>query len=643
MRFLDKSISRLHLLTLAAVLAAVALAYWPGRNGGFVFDDYPNIVNNSALHVTQPVWQDWVAATMSSPARSLPRPLAMLTFAINHYFTGLDPVPMKLTNVAIHLLNTLLVFGLIRSLIRTCTQSLPAHSSRPEWAALFVAGCWALHPINVMAVLLVVQRMESLSHTFVFAGLWLYLLGRLRQRRGEGGWLLIVLGLIPFTALGVLVKESAALLPLYAFCLELCVLRFQTAQQRFDRRLLTLFVFVLFLPAVLAVIWLLPPALGSGAFASRDFTLVERLMTEPRVIFDYFQWTVLPDLADLSLYHDDYAVSRGLLDPPATLIAIIGLPIVIAAALLIRRRRPLASLGLLWFFGAQVLTATFIPLELVFEHRNYFASVGICLLFADLLFLAPTVATARRIGATLAFSAVLACAGITYLRTSEWSNAVSFAVSEVAKHPQSPRATYYLGWMLATASRYDPDSKLIEPAFAVLDQSRRLRNSNMLPDQASLVLAARTGRPLQRSWWDHMQSRLRERPIGPQETGALGGLMTCAIERRCAFPPDDMLDTFGAALSHGANPEVLSVYANYALNALEDPELALRLWSEAKALNPNEPQYRISVIKLLIHVGRYDDAWLEIGQLRGLGRLGQYSKVADTLEVRLQQASSANH
>lgn len=643
MRFFDKSFSRLHLLALVALLASVALAYWPGRHGGFVFDDYPNIVNNSPLHVTQAVWRDWVAAMVSSPARSLPRPLAMLTFAVNHYFTGLNPVPMKLTNVAIHLLNTLLVFGLIRSLVRGCTQALPAYSSRPEWAALFVAGCWALHPINVMAVLLVVQRMESLSHTFVFTGLWLYLLGRLRQQRGEGGWALIVLGLLPLTALGVLVKESAALLPLYAFCLELCVLRFQTARQPFDRRLLVLFVLVLFLPALLAVMWLLPTALGPQAFASRDFTLVERLMTEPRVIFDYLQWTVLPDLADLSLYHDDYIVSRGVIDPPATLIAMIGLPIVIGAAFLLRRRRPLASLGLLWFLGAQVLTATFIPLELVFEHRNYFASMGICLFFADWLFVAPTVAAARRIGAILAFAAVLACAGITYLRTSEWSDAVSFAVSEVAKHPQSPRATYYLGWMLATASEYDPDSKLIEPAFAVLDQSRRLRNSNMLPDQASLVLAARTGRPLQRGWWDHMQSRLRERPIGPQEAAALGGLINCAVERRCAFPPDDMLDTFGAALSQGPNPEIFSVYGNYALNVLGDPELALRLWREAKALNPNEQQYRISAIKLLIHLGRYEDARIEIDQLRGLGRLGQYSKVADTLEVRLKQASSANH
>ena len=61
-----------------------------------------------------------------------------------------------------------------------------------------------------MAVLFVVQRMESLSHTFVFAGLWLYLDGRQRQLAGQGGgWARILAGLVGATGLGALAKESA--------------------------------------------------------------------------------------------------------------------------------------------------------------------------------------------------------------------------------------------------------------------------------------------------------------------------------------------------------------------------------------------------------------------------------------------------
>jgi hypothetical protein len=63
-------------------------------------------------------WSQWLAAMFSSPASDLQRPLAMLSFAINHALTGLDPYWMKLTNLGIHLLNTWLVFLLGRRVLR---------------------------------------------------------------------------------------------------------------------------------------------------------------------------------------------------------------------------------------------------------------------------------------------------------------------------------------------------------------------------------------------------------------------------------------------------------------------------------------------------------------------------------------------
>ena len=114
---------------LLALLAVTTAIYWAGLGGGYAFDDFPNIVNNPALHVTRLVWNQWLAAMLSSPASALQRPLAMLSFAINHYFTGLDPRPMKLTNLCIHLLNAVLVYGLIRSLLRAARE-LPCSPPR---------------------------------------------------------------------------------------------------------------------------------------------------------------------------------------------------------------------------------------------------------------------------------------------------------------------------------------------------------------------------------------------------------------------------------------------------------------------------------------------------------------------------------
>src|SRR5690606_21589294 len=101
------------------------------------------------------------------------------------------------------------------------------------------------------------------------------------------------------------------------------------------------------------------------------------------------RWTLFPSLRELSLYHDDYVISRGLLDPPSTALSGLLLAGVAGLAVWLRKRRPLAAIGLGWFFAAHLLTATVFPLELVHEHRNYFASMGLCLVLADLLLLAP--------------------------------------------------------------------------------------------------------------------------------------------------------------------------------------------------------------------------------------------------------------
>lgn len=630
-------------LFIIALLGLTALSYWPGLGGGFVFDDYQNIVENPAVQVTRLVWEDWLSAALSSPASALQRPLAMLTFTLNHFFTGLNPWPMKLTNLAIHLLNTLLVFALVRSLFGVLFARAEVFKHRsPEPVALFTAAFWALNPINLMAVLFIVQRMEILSHTFVFLGLWLYVLGRARQQNRDGGWTLILCALIPCTVLGLLSKESAVLLPLYAFCLEIIVFRFTGADARRDQRIFTLFGILLLLPALMGLLWLLPRSLGVGAFSGRDFTLAERLMTEPRVVMDYLRWTLLPDLRQLSLYHDDYVVSRSLLSPPATSIAIIAIPTLLLIACLSSNRRPLVSLGLLWFLGAQLLTATFINLELVFEHRNYFASLGLCLLLADLLLLAPKSQAARRAGMLIASLFLVYSAATTHLRAREWSGPVRFASTEAAKHPMSPRATYELARIRVIATNFQATSRFSHEAWKALDRARSVPRAGLLPDQASLIFASRTGLVPQTAWWRDMQDKLRRRPIGPQELLSLVAVSDCAIEGMCAFPEREMLNTFGAALAQGENPAVLSIFGKYALHALDDPGLALRLWRKACEGDPENAQFRVNLAMLLIDLNRKAEAALEIGRLERTGRMGQYSRVANSLRNHLRSSNKTD-
>jgi hypothetical protein len=652
-------------LLLAILVAAV---YWPGRGGGFEFDDYPNIVDNTALHVTNWDRHAWLAAVFSSDSGIGHRPLPMATFALNHVFTGLDPMPMKLTNIAIHALNACLVLCLLRVLLALAAPAIDAR--RREWSARFAAAAWALHPINLMGVLFVVQRMESLCHAFVFAGLWLYLLGRQRQLAGDpGGWPRILAGIVGGTGLGVLCKESAVLLPLYAACMELCLLGFrkhchpdpgldpgegpavasrapvgkQVLRLRLrmtDGWLLGFFGIVLVLPALLGSAWLWSKALAPTAFASRDFTLGERLLTEGRVVLDYLRWTLFPSLRAFGLYHDDIAISRGWLQPASTAFALAALALFAVVGFLARKRRPLVALGIAWFLGAQLLTATIVPLELVFEHRNYFASLGICLAVADLLLLAPRNGGMRRIGALLAVLWLLFLGMTTLLRAREWSDPLRFATSEAAKHPQSPRATYDRARLMALATGYKAGSPLLPQAFAALEQARAVPGSGILPHSALLILAARTGSPIDDAWWREMLDRLRRDPVGVQELGAIGAVTQCARDRDCDFPPEAILAMFQAALDNGGRrkAEIMNIEADYVFNALHQPDTALYLRRRAIELAPREPQYRINRAKVLIALGRFPEARADIAALRAIGPPGANEADAQALERRLARA-----
>jgi hypothetical protein len=613
------------------LLVLVAGLYWPGVGGGFAFDDYSNLVFNLRIHVTTLDPGAWLAAAMSSPAADLPRPLAMLSFAANHFFTGLDPRPMKATNIAIHLLNAVLAMGVARQLFRVASPGTP---ERIQAMVSFAAGAWwALLPINVTAVLLVVQRMESLSHTFVFAGLWLYVSGRAREVHGQRSWAFpATLGA---TVVGTLVKESGVLLPLYCLVLELLVFRF-ARNHRTDRRLLGCYVALVAAGACVAVLWLLPRALSPHAFDHRSFTLYERLVTEPRIVVDYLRWTIAPNPRELGLFHDDYTVSTGLWHPPSTMLAMLFLAAMAALAIAVRTARPMLSLAIAWFFIAHLLTATFIPLELAFEHRNYFSSFAVCLALANLLARLAQGSPTRWLPPVLALLVGVFHGGITLIRTTEWSSPLRFATLEAAKHPASPRTTYSLAQAYSILSQNKTSSPYYAMAITAFRHARSVPNAGLLPAQGQAILQSKAGDTLEPGLWDEILTALRRRPVGPQETSALGSMTSCSVNATCHFPVDRMMEVFSVAMARGENPEVLNIFGNYTLNILHAPALAEAAWVRAHELSPRDPQYVVNLAKLTAAMGKTADSRAWVARLRGMGRFHQFEREADALERELR-------
>jgi tetratricopeptide (TPR) repeat protein len=626
-------------LAVIAALVLTAFVYWPGLRGGFVHDDFGFIVQNGDVQVTRLQLGDWVRAAESFPSAHVGRWLTMLSFAANHYFSGLDPFWMKLTNLCLHLGNGVLLFLVLRALFdlwSACHDRRHVSDEYGNGAALAITGVWLLLPIHLTAVLYVSQRLESLSNLFVLLGLWLYLRARLRLQLDGAGLGTMAAALVVCTGLGLLAKESAVLLPLYAACVEFSVAGLRRRDGQWQRGVIGLYLALLVLPLLAGLYWLATWMGGETTF-ERPYTTVERLLTETRVLVHYIDWIFLPTREAISLFHDDFSVSNGLFDPPSTLACLVALIVLACLALWQRSRRPLFCLGILWFFAGHLMTATVLPLELVYEHRNYFPAVGLLLALASLLLLEPLPKLQPRMAVAVTGAMLLFYAFTTNMRAREWSSPLTQAIAEVSKRPASISAHYELGRRLIEAAHNDPASQRIEQARSVYRKCTELPGTNMLCEQGLLLLPENPADEAR--IWKALIAKLQVAPPSQNNISGLANLWRCQQQQACPERSTELAQAFRAALTHShPNARLLAIHADFAAGALHDTDLAAQQLRRAVALEPSKPVYRFNLIQLLLAKGEIDAARDEIAALRRRNLMGSLDELLADLERQLSAA-----
>lgn len=442
---------KLKLLLLAGLLGGTALAYWPGLPGPFLYDDYRAFIHDdNVIHFTPSVAN--ARAVMSpAPGELFSRPLAKLSFALDYHFAGgqFDSFRFKRTNLLIHLLNGLLLLVFSSQLASALWPNKPPGKPRPihHWLPLLVASIWLLHPIQLTTTLYVAQRMTSLMTLFVLAGLITYTAGRFRLSGRPGnkalwGKMLMVAGVSVGTTAGMLGKENAVLLPAYALVLELTLfgqLPTGAAERKFLR---VFFLLCLLLPLAFALWYLVRhPGVVFDAYQFRGFSLAERLFTEARVLFYYLYLLLVPGSGQYSLYHDDFPLSHGWLEPATTLPAVLAWLLSFAAALRFRKAYPLPSFAVLWFLVGHSLEAGVFGLELAWEHRNYLPGFGVILALTAVAWQGYGKLQRTRLlsvmGVVFPVALVAILAGATRSLAETWSNKSSYATYNLTQHPQS--------------------------------------------------------------------------------------------------------------------------------------------------------------------------------------------------------------
>ena len=563
--------SLLHLLVGGGLFIVVALVYWPGLTGAFLLDDYPQIVHQDAVHMRVFDARS-IQAALDGFRHGIGRPLPMLSFALDHFVWGLDPWGFKLSGVIVHAVNAVLVYALILRLVAIVQPGVPRSLA---WTAGILSAAWALHPLQASTVLYVVQRMETLSHFFVFGALLAYLWARRRQMEGLRGWPgLALCGAL--MSLGLACKETAALVPAYALTLEFFVLRFRAAEPSVARNLHRAYT-LLVLSALAGAAWLATIYIDPIVYAIRDYSAWERILTQGRVLSMYIGWILVPDPGSYLFYYDQYPPSRGLLSPATTLFGWLFLLALGVAAAAARKHLPLFSLGIGWFFAAHLLTSSFIPLELVFEHRNYFALLGMVLALYSLAARLLAKRISSRSAGSFGLLLVTGVAVLGLIRTATWGEPLHLALELAQRNPTSARAGTGLGDQYLLMANRRIDDPFVSLARAEYERVAILPDASPIPDQALILLAAQQGVAADPAWWDRIVRKLSNRPIGPQEMTVVTSLLDL---RNQGLDIDDrrLSEAYTILARRMSLPATqYFAFAMHALNDLQDEALAFEM------------------------------------------------------------------
>lgn len=618
----------------ALLLLLLLLVYSQGLQGNFAFDDHANIVSNEALRAGGSALENMASAATSGITSPLGRPLSMVSFALNYQVFGTAPFSFKLTNLVIHYANALLIFVLIRQL----TSLLARYPNEPASCvpAAVVALVWALHPMNAMPVLHVVQRMTSLSALFMLLGLIFYVYGR--RSKTLVGHVAIVTSLVVWWPAAVYSKETGLLLPVYIVLIEWLLLRsFQSIAQNTFRLSCVLAVGVLLGLCWAKWDWIV------GGYRMRDFTLADRLFTEPRVLWFYIQQLLFPIPHAFGLYHDDIVVSRGWFDPPQTFFAILGWVSVVCLAFWQRTKRPLFSLAIFWFLGSHLLESTVLPLEIAHEHRNYLASVGLFWYFSCWLLPRENGQPWQLTRSTVLLGFVLFCGFTTSLRSLQWGDDFTRTQTEVFNHPQSARANYEFATLVLerTFDARRGNAQAYETVRNHFQRAADLHSDNKAALLGVLYLDCAAGRPKNIDVLSEVQMRFANAPFAPGDRGVVTSLSAMLVENKLCLEDGEVQSLINAGLANqsldgGIRGMFYAVAMDYAAARMQSLPLALEFARAAVASDPSAITLRVNLIHLFLAAGKVDQARQELIKTQLLPLTTRDKRTLAQLESKLE-------
>jgi len=575
---------------LAALLAAATVAvYAPIAGHEFVnYDDNLYVTENP--HVQQGLTAESVRWAFSTCHASNWHPLTWWSHMLDVELFGLWAGGHHLSSLALHLLNALLLFALLRGLTGRTGLS---------W---FVAALFALHPAHVESVAWVAERKDVLSTLFYFLTLAAYAGW---ARTGQAGLYRLSLALF---ALGLMAKPMLVSVPVVLLLLDgwpLARLPAWTgwppppsARRALGRRLLEKAPFAA-LALASGVVTLL--AQGTAMVPLRTLSLAERLANSAQAYVRYVGELFWP--TNLAVF---YPLPR-VFSAGVAVAAGVALLAATVAAVRWARRLPWLPAGWGWYLVTllPVIGLVQVGAQSMADRYTYVPYVGLFILLAwgggRLLEGRP--AWARRAGAAAAMVAVVALALVAARQVGHWRDSIALFTRAVAVTELNDKAHDNLAVALLAAGRLDESEAHCREAIAI--------NSGNDAAQSNLgtILFTR-GRTADAAAQYRVAVALQ--PGDPDYLYKLGS----SLHKLGRL--DEAAGWYYRALQRAPEHPLVHFYLGEIMAAWQRPEAALMHYRVAVAGQPEFAWAWLSLGRTLAGRGRLDEAataWAEAARL----------------------------
>jgi tetratricopeptide (TPR) repeat protein len=369
-------------------------------------------------------------------------PLTWLSHMADVESHGLHAGRHHLTNVLFHIVNTLLLFFLLRSM----TGAL--------WRSVFVAALFALHPLHVESVAWISERKDVLS---TFFGL-LTLIGYMRftLQRSRSGYMLALL----FFVMGLMAKPMLVTLPFVLLLLDYWPLgrikfrstfRLESSDPHFSvlSLLSEKIPFFLFAAASCMVTYFAQQS--GGAVRTSDILPLGLRISNAVISYGVYMGKMFwpAQLAVFYPYPDSYAVWKIV----AAAALLVGIFILVISQI---RRRPYLAVGWLWYFGTLVPVIGLVQVgnQALADRYTYIPLIGLFILIAwgtDDFFGRWRV---NRIFAMAAAAVlILVLSAVSHIQVGHWANNITLFSHAVKVTRNNYLAHLSLGKALHDAGR----------------------------------------------------------------------------------------------------------------------------------------------------------------------------------------------